>query len=81
MTQAAGSGFIINKEGFIITNNHVVEGATKIAVQFFEEDDEYEAKIVGRDPLTDSALLQLIEKPNRPAARGEVWRLQPDGAG
>src|SRR5687768_14664875 len=57
ITQAAGSGFIINKEGFIITNNHVVEGASKIAVQFFEDSDEYEAKIVGRDPLTDSALL------------------------
>src|SRR5688572_6004220 len=66
VTQAAGSGFIINKEGFIITNNHVVEGASKIAVQFFEDDDEYEAKIIGRDPLTDSALLRLVEKPHRP---------------
>ena len=80
LTQAAGSGFIINKEGFIITNNHVVEGATKIAVQFFEDDDEYEAKIVGRDPLTDSALLQLIEKPNRPlpeAKFGDSSQMEP----
>ena len=68
VTQAAGSGFIINKEGFIITNNHVVEGATKIAVQFYEEDDEYEAKVVGRDPLTDSALIQLDRKTESPAA-------------
>ena len=80
VTQAAGSGFIINKEGFIITNNHVVEGATKIAVQFFEEDDEYEAKIVGRDPLTDSALIQLIEKPNHPlpeAKFGDSSQMEP----
>src|SRR5688572_1448714 len=80
VTQAAGSGFIINKEGFIITNNHVVEGATKISVQFFEDDDEYEAKIVGRDPLTDSALLQLVEKPNRPlpeAKFGDSSQMEP----
>ena len=80
LTQAAGSGFIINKEGFIITNNHVVEGATKISVQFFEDDDEYEAKIVGRDPLTDSALLQLVEKPNRPlpeAKFGDSSQMEP----
>ena len=80
VTQAAGSGFIINKEGFIITNNHVVEGATKIAVQFFEEDDEYEARVVGRDPLTDSALIQLIEKPNHPlpeAKFGDSSQMEP----
>src|SRR5688572_27393106 len=80
VTQAAGSGFIINKEGFIITNNHVVEGASKIAVQFFEEDDEYEARVVGRDPLTDSALIQLIEKPNHPlpeAKFGDSSQMEP----
>ena len=80
LTEAAGSGFIINKEGFILTNNHVVEGASKIAVQFFEEDDEYEAKIVGRDPLTDSALLQLLEKPSRPlteAKFGDSSQMEP----
>ena len=64
-TQAAGTGFVINKTlGYILTNNHVVEGATKVEVNFLgEETDVYhEAKIVGRDPLTDSALIQLIEK-------------------
>jgi serine protease Do len=66
-TVAAGSGFIINRDGYILTNNHVVEGATKIEVQFFDEEDNYyPAKVVGRDPLTDSALIQLIDKPNRP---------------
>ncbi len=62
-TQAAGTGFVISKEGFILTNNHVVEGATKIEVNFLgEENDVYhEARLVGRDPLTDSALIQLVE--------------------
>ncbi len=63
-TQAAGTGFVINKEGYILTNNHVVEGATKIEVSFFGEDRDdvyHEAKLVGRDPLTDSALIQLVE--------------------
>src|SRR5712671_5260210 len=67
-TRAAGTGFIISKEGFILTNNHVVEDATKIEVVLFgdENDVSYQAKVIGRDPLTDSALIQLIEKPNRP---------------
>ena len=62
-TQAAGTGFVISKEGFILTNNHVVEGATKIEVNFLGEENDifHEAKVVGRDPLTDSALIQLVE--------------------
>ena len=66
VVQAAGTGFIIDKAGYILTNNHVVEGATKIAVSLYGEDDdqEYEARVVGRDPLTDSALIELTEKPD-----------------
>jgi serine protease Do len=62
---AAGSGFIISKDGFILTNNHVVEDATKIEVFLFEEEQDAGllAKVIGRDPLTDSALLQLVDKP------------------
>ena len=62
-TQAAGTGFVISKEGFILTNNHVVEGASKIEVNFLGEETDvfHEAKLVGRDPLTDSALIQLVE--------------------
>ena len=65
-TQAAGTGFVINaKEGFILTNNHVVDDATKIEVQFLgdEDDDTYAAKVVGKDALSDSALIQLTERP------------------
>ena len=66
LVQAAGTGFIIDKAGYILTNNHVVEGATKIVVSLYGEDDgqEYEARVVGRDPLTDSALIELTEKPD-----------------
>src|SRR5213593_3875705 len=67
-TRAAGTGFIISKDGYILTNNHVVEDATKIEVALYadESDVSYKAKVIGRDPLTDSALIQLVEKPNHP---------------
>ena len=64
-TVAAGTGFVIDQAGLILTNNHVVADATKIEVFFFGEDDEaYEARVVGRDRLTDSALIELIERPD-----------------
>jgi serine protease Do len=64
-TVAAGTGFIISKDGLILTNNHVIDGATKIEVSLFGEDNDqtYAAKLIGKDALTDSALIQLIEKP------------------
>ncbi len=67
-TRAAGTGFIISKDGFILTNNHVVEDAIKIEVVLYGDDSDvsYQAKVIGRDPLTDSALIQLVEKPSRP---------------
>jgi len=82
IVQAAGTGFIIDKAGFILTNNHVVEGATKIKVALYGEDDdlEYDAKVVGRDPLTDSALIELTEKPDHtlPEVKfGDSAQMQP----
>ena len=66
-TQGAGTGFIIDKAGFILTNNHVVEGAEIIRVSLQGAPREsYAAKIVGRDALTDSALIQLTEMPSAP---------------
>ncbi len=67
---AAGTGFIISKDGYILTNNHVVEGATKIEVWLFGDDPQlgdpsHAARVVGRDPLTDSALIELTEKPQK----------------
>ncbi len=67
-TVAAGTGFIISKDGLILTNNHVIDDATKIEVSLFGEDDDqtYPAKLIGKDALTDSALIQLTEMPNHP---------------
>lgn len=82
ITQSAGTGFIIDKAGFILTNNHVVEGAERIRVSLFNagSGEDYEAKVVGRDPLTDSALLQLIEMPAAPLQEvkfGDSAQLEP----
>ncbi len=66
-TSAAGTGFIISKDGFILTNNHVVEDATKIEVYLYGDDDmPYAARVVGHDQLTDSAMIELTEKPKGP---------------
>ena len=63
--QAAGTGFVIDSGGLILTNNHVVENTTRIEIDFFgdEEGVFYDARILGRDPLTDSALIELTEFP------------------
>jgi serine protease Do len=58
-----GSGFIVDGEqGLVLTNNHVVEGATSIRVKL-DDGRSFDAKTLGRDPLTDVALLQLEGKP------------------
>jgi S1-C subfamily serine protease len=56
--QALGSGFVLDKEGHIVTNYHVVQGATKIEVGF-SNNASYRAKIVGSDPSTDLAVLKV----------------------
>ena len=56
--QGAGSGVIISADGYIITNNHVVEGADRIAVHLNDRRN-FEAKVVGRDPSTDLAVLKI----------------------
>jgi serine protease Do len=68
LTEGAGTGFVIDKAGFILTNNHVIEGADKITVAFVgaARNEEYAAKVVGHDALTDSALLQLTDMPSTP---------------
>jgi serine protease Do len=80
-TRAAGSGFIVSKDGLILTNNHVVEDATKIEVYLYEDDEvSYDARVVGRDPLTDSALIQLVDKPDHPlpeARFGDSSQMEP----
>ncbi len=57
---AAGSGVIINEDGYIVTNNHVIDGADDIEV-ILEDNRTYKAKVIGADPSTDLALLQIKE--------------------
>ncbi|WP_085867142.1 Do family serine endopeptidase [Pseudoruegeria aquimaris] len=62
-SQALGSGFVISADGFVVTNNHVIDGADEILVEFFEG-GELPAKVIGTDPNTDIALLKVeSEKP------------------
>ena len=60
-TSALGSGFIIDAEGIVVTNNHVIQGAEDIFVTVNGE-KEYEAEIVGADPLSDIAVLKIKSK-------------------
>ena len=57
-SSALGSGFIIDEKGIVITNNHVIEGAEDIVVQV-NGDKDFKAKVIGADPLSDIAVLQL----------------------
>ena len=62
-TSALGSGFVISEDGFVVTNNHVIEGADEILIEFFSG-EELPAKVVGTDPNTDIALLKVeTDKP------------------
>ncbi len=56
---ATGSGFVIDDEGHVLTNNHVVEGATKIKVKLGDSETSHDAEVVGSDPATDVALLKV----------------------
>ena len=60
-TSALGSGFIIDAEGIVVTNNHVIQGAEDIFVTVNGE-KEYEAEVVGADPLSDIAVLKIKSK-------------------
>jgi serine protease Do len=57
-----GSGIIVTKDGYIITNNHVVEGADEIKVTLSDKKTELDAKIIGRDPKTDIAIVKINGK-------------------
>jgi serine protease Do len=82
VAQGTGTGFIIDKTGLILTNNHVVDDADDIRVSLFGagRTESYAAKVVGRDTLTDSALIQLTEMPSAPlqeAKFGDSEQMQP----
>ncbi|MEN2980604.1 DegQ family serine endoprotease [Tistrella bauzanensis] len=58
VVNALGSGFIIDPDGYVVTNNHVIDSATEIKVTL-EDKSQYTAKLIGTDPLTDVALLKI----------------------
>jgi serine protease Do len=73
--KSLGSGFIIDKEGYILTNNHVVEKASSIKVRL-SDNKEYDAKVVGKDAKTDLALIKINSKNSLPvAAMGDSDKL------
>jgi serine protease Do len=59
---ASGSGVIISKDGYIVTNNHVVDGADKIKVNIADDKKIYEAKLIGRDAKSDIAIIKIEAK-------------------
>ncbi len=75
---ATGSGFLIDTEGHIVTNNHVVEGATKVTVKLGSEETSHTAEVVGTDPATDVALLKVDEPADKlhPLALGNSSGVQ-----
>jgi serine protease Do len=66
-TRSLGSGVIINKEGYIVTNNHVVENAKEIIVTLHNEKD-FKAEVIGKDKKTDLALIKIEAEADLPVA-------------
>ena len=67
--RSLGSGFIISADGHVVTNYHVVKGATDVAIKL-DDGREFKADVIGRDPKTDVALLRMRKAPrNLPVAR------------
>ena len=74
--RSLGSGFIIDPDGYILTNNHVVAKADKIVVKL-ESGQEYKAKIVGTDPKTDVALIKIkADKPLKAVTLGDSDKIR-----
>ena len=67
--QGSGSGFVVSSDGYILTNNHVVEGAEQVTVRLLDR-REFKAKVVGTDPNTDVAVLKIDAKGLPPVALG-----------
>src|SRR6185295_6718265 len=67
--ESAGSGFIVSKDGYILTNNHVVDGSDQVTVRLLDR-REFKAKVVGTDPSTDLAVLKINADNLTPAPLG-----------
>jgi serine protease Do len=69
LEQASGSGFIVSRDGYILTNAHVVDGAKQVTVRLLDR-REFKAKVVGTDPATDVAVLKIAADNLTPAPLG-----------
>jgi serine protease Do len=74
-SSSLGSGIIISDDGYILTNNHVVEKGENIKVQI-SDNKEYDAKIIGADPKTDVALIKIDAKNLRPIKMGDSDKIR-----
>lgn len=76
--RGAGSGVIISSDGYIVTNNHVVENATKGGITVTLNDkSEYKAEVVGTDPSTDLAVIKIDANGLKPAFFGDMTKVKP----
>lgn len=75
ISSGAGSGVIITKDGYIVTNNHVIDGATKIVVRT-RAGEEYSAKVIGADAQSDLAVLKIDADDLTPAVLGDSTKLK-----
>jgi serine protease Do len=57
--KSLGSGFIVHEDGYIVTNNHVIDGASRIIIRLLDDKNEYTATVIGVDPKTDLALIKI----------------------
>ncbi len=78
-TQSLGSGFIISEDGYIITNNHVIDGAEKINIKLKGSDTNFPAEIIGVDEVMDIALLKITVKAKLPYAEFDQTNSQRIG--
>jgi serine protease Do len=71
-----GSGIVVTSDGYLLTNNHIVEGADDVKIAIGESNKRYDAKVVGTDSLTDVALLKIDANGLTPAILGDSEQLQ-----
>lgn len=75
--EGLGSGFIVDEDGYILTNNHVIEGVDKILVKLLGDERKYEAKVIGTDPKTDLALIKInAGRPLPPVKLGDSDKIE-----
>ncbi len=76
LQRGLGAGVVVSDEGHILTNNHVIKDADEIEVRFNGKDNPYKAEIIGTDPKTDLAVIQIDADNLDPVKLGDSGQLQ-----